>query len=130
MQILICINIFIIGNINPVEDTKILAFTALTLAFFSASHDVAIDAWRIEIHKKSEYGLGAAMYVTGYRIALLVAGAGALIIAEIFSWKVSFISLSALFPLGILLISFVTLKQMKTIKIKQKLIIRIFSKIE
>ena len=110
MQILICINIFIIGNINPVEDTKILAFTALTLAFFSASHDVAIDAWRIEIHKKSEYGLGAAMYVTGYRIALLVAGAGALIIAEIFSWKVSFISLSALFPLGILLISFCNIK--------------------
>ena len=110
MQILICINIFIIGNINPVEDTKILAFTALTLAFFSASHDVAIDAWRIEIHKKSEYGLGAAMYVTGYRIALLVAGAGALIIAEIFSWKISFISLSALFPLGILLISFCNIK--------------------
>ena len=47
---------------------------ALTLAF-SASHDVAIDAWRIEIHKKSEYALGAAM-LTGYRIALLVAGAG------------------------------------------------------
>ena len=50
------------------------------------------------------------MYVTGYRIALLVAGAGALIIAEIFSWKISFISLSALFPLGILLISFCNIK--------------------
>ena len=110
MQILICINIFVIGNIDPVEDTKILAFAALFLAFFSASHDVAIDAWRIEIHKESEYGLGAAMYVTGYRIALLVAGAGTLIIAEIFSWKLAFICLSAMFPIGILLICFCNIK--------------------
>ncbi len=111
MQIFICINIFLIGNIDPIENTKILALAALALAFFSASHDVAIDAWRIEVHKKNEYGLGAAMYVTGYRIALLVAGAGTLILAEFFSWKISFITLAAMFPFGIALVSFCNIKE-------------------
>ncbi len=111
MQIFICVNILLISNIDPVENTKFLALAALGLAFFSASHDVAIDAWRIEVHKKNEYGLGAAMYVTGYRIALLVAGAGTLILAEFFSWRISFIALAAMFPFGILLVGFCNIKE-------------------
>jgi len=92
-------------------NTEFLALAALALSFFSASHDVAIDAWRIEVHKKSEYGLGAALYVTGYRLALLVAGAGALILAEFFSWKISFITLAAMFPIGIVLVGFCNIKE-------------------
>lgn len=111
MQALICINIFLIANIDPIENTYFLAFLAITLAFFSATNDVAIDAWRIELHKKDELGLGAAMYVTGYRLSLLVAGAGALFLADIYSWKVSFLILAALYPLGIFIICFCGLKE-------------------
>ena len=98
-QILICVNIFIMSHIDPVINTMQMAIFAITLAFFSASQDIAIDAWRIEINEEKELGLGAALYVTGYRIALLAAGAGALVIADIYSWKLSFILLSCIYPL-------------------------------
>lgn len=103
-QILICLNIFIMAHIDPVNNTILMAIFAISLAVFSASQDIAIDAWRIEINKEKELGLGAALYVTGYRIALLIAGAGALIIADIYSWKLSFIILSSIYPLGIILV--------------------------
>ena len=103
-QILICVNIFIMAQIDPVINTMQMAIFAITLAFFSASQDIAIDAWRIEINEEKELGLGAALYVTGYRIALLAAGAGALVIADIYSWKLSFILLSCIYPLGIILV--------------------------
>ena len=103
-QILICVNIFIMAHIDPVINTMQMAIFAITLAFFSASQDIAIDAWRIEINEEKELGLGAALYVTGYRIALLAAGAGALVIADIYSWKLSFILLSCIYPLGIILV--------------------------
>tara|TARA_E500000178_G_scaffold355321_1_gene427544 strand:+ start:852 stop:2096 length:1245 start_codon:yes stop_codon:yes gene_type:complete len=103
-QILICVNIFIMAHIDPIINTMQMAIFAITLAFFSASQDIAIDAWRIEINEEKELGLGAALYVTGYRIALLAAGAGALVIADIYSWKLSFIILSCIYPLGIILV--------------------------
>ena len=103
-QILICVNIFIMAHIDPVINTMQMAIFAITLAFFSASQDIAIDAWRIEINEEKELGLGAALYVTGYRIALLAAGAGALVIADIYSWKLSFMLLSCIYPLGIILV--------------------------
>ena len=120
MQVLICINIFFIANIDPIDNTYFLAFLAITLAFFSATNDVAIDAWRIELHKKDELGLGAAMYVTGYRLSLLVAGAGALFLADIYSWKVSFLILAALYPLGIFIICFCGLEEINQINKKGK----------
>ena len=111
MEVLIGVNILLMAYVDPIQSTLNLAILAFTLSFFSASHDVAIDAWRIEIHKKSELGLGAAMYVTGYRISLLVAGAGALVIADLYSWKLAFISLASLFPLGILIVGFCNIKE-------------------
>ena len=111
MEVLIGVNILLMAYVDPIQSTLNLAILAFTLSFFSASHDVAIDAWRIEIHKKSELGLGAAMYVTGYRISLLVAGAGALVIADLYSWKLAFICLASLFPLGILIVGFCNIKE-------------------
>ena len=112
-QILICINIFIMAHIDPVTNTMQMALFAISLAVFSASQDIAIDAWRIEINKEKELGLGAALYVTGYRIALLAAGAGALVIADIYSWKLSFIILSSIFPLGIILVLTIKVEDQK-----------------
>ena len=109
-QILICVNIFIMAHIDPIINTMQMAIFAITLAFFSASQDIAIDAWRIEINEEKELGLGAALYVTGYRIALLAAGAGALVIADIYSWKLSFIILSCIYPLGIILVLSIKIK--------------------
>jgi len=70
---------------------------AILVAFLSASQDVVIDAYRIEILTPDQQGPGAAMIQTGYRIGLLVAGAGALIIAARWGWFAAYATIAALF---------------------------------
>jgi PAT family beta-lactamase induction signal transducer AmpG len=64
-----------------------LAVAALVVAFLSASQDVVSDAYRVDVVEPEERATGAAMYVNGYRIALLAAGSGALLLAEVLPWR-------------------------------------------
>ena len=64
----------------------LLSLCALLVAFSSATQDIAIDAYRIEAVIDEYQGAMSASYILGYRIALLVAGAGALYLAEYFTW--------------------------------------------
>ncbi len=59
-----------------------IAVASLIVAFFSASQDIVIDAYRRESLQDDELGLGSALYVNGYRIGMLLAGGGGLIIAD------------------------------------------------
>lgn len=77
-----------------------MALLALCLAFFSASQDIVIDAYRTELLSPEERGTGAAMYVTGYRIAMLVSGGLALILADVFGFGVTFAIMALLMGLG------------------------------
>lgn len=65
---------------------KILALTALVITFLSATQDIAIDAYRTDVLDHREVGAGAATYVLGYRIAILVTGAISFILADQISW--------------------------------------------
>lgn len=78
-----------------------LSLAALVVAFSSATQDVAIDAYRIEAAEPEYQGAMSAVYVFGYRVALLVAGAGALYLAEYFSWSVSYLCMAALVLIGV-----------------------------
>lgn len=73
-------------------DTQLqqLALLSVWVAFCSATQDIVIDAYRIEIIAVKFQGAMAAMYVFGYRLALLVAGAGALYLAEFINWQVAY----------------------------------------
>jgi len=81
-------------------DLGALAALALLVAFSSATQDIAIDAWRIEAMAGEFQGAMAASYIFGYRVALLAAGAGALYLAEFFSWMVSYQSMAMLMTVG------------------------------
>ena len=70
--------IFALGMVDPSATPLLTAFLALLVVFFSASQDIVIDAYRVEILAEHQYGAGAAMIVLGYRIGMLVSGAGAL----------------------------------------------------
>lgn len=83
------------------SSAQMLVGFALVVAFFSATQDVAIDAYRIEIAPEDMQGALAAAYQLGYRIALLVAGAGALYIAEFGGWTLSYGVMAALMAVGI-----------------------------
>jgi MFS transporter, PAT family, beta-lactamase induction signal transducer AmpG len=59
-----------------------IAVASLIVAFFSASQDIVVDAYRRESLSDDELGLGSALYVNGYRVGMLLAGGGGLIIAD------------------------------------------------
>lgn len=84
-----------------IDDLQLLALLAVWVAFCSATQDVVIDAYRIEIVAVKLQGAMAAMYVFGYRLALLVAGAGALYLAEFLNWQVAYQVMAVLMLIGI-----------------------------
>lgn len=86
---------------DPHTELRVIALFALLVAFGSATQDITVDAYRIEAVDKNIQGAMAASYVLGYRIALLVAGAGAFYIAEAHSWTVAYLAMAALMGVGI-----------------------------
>ena len=78
-----------------------VALAALWIAFCSATQDIAIDAYRIEAAPDDLQGGMAATYQLGYRIGLLAAGAGALYLAEFFSWQLSYLVMAGLMGVGV-----------------------------
>jgi MFS transporter, PAT family, beta-lactamase induction signal transducer AmpG len=95
-----------LGSCNPKVDLVRMAELALLVAFLSASQDVVIDAYRVEILTEEQQGPGAAMIQTGYRIAMLVAGAGALIIASEWGWFAAYATMATLIGVGMLVFIF------------------------
>jgi PAT family beta-lactamase induction signal transducer AmpG len=78
---------------------------AALIAFLSASQDIVIDAWRIEIFPTELQGMAMAAYVWGYRVALLVTGAGVIKMADIVGWNGALALVAVLMVFGL----FVTL---------------------
>ena len=75
---------------------------ALALAFFSASQDILIDAWRIETFDEYRQGAALATYIWGYRGAMLTSGAGAIGLASVFGWHVALLCMAALLACGVI----------------------------
>ncbi|NWO07941.1 MAG: MFS transporter [Alteromonadaceae bacterium] len=98
----IATGLYLMATVDAVSATQTLALCGLLVAFSSATQDVAIDAYRIEIIEERLQAALAATYIFGYRLALLVAGAGALYLAEYFSWTVSYQVMAALVGVGAL----------------------------
>ena len=67
-----------LGQSKPETTPMLTAVFALAVAFFSASQDIVIDAYRIDILDENQQGAGAAMTQAGYRLGALASGAGAL----------------------------------------------------
>jgi len=78
----------------------VVIFT-LILAFASATQDIVIDAWRIEAAEDEKQGAMAAAYQLGYRLAIIASGAGALYLAEFFSWHAAYLTMAALMSIGV-----------------------------
>jgi PAT family beta-lactamase induction signal transducer AmpG len=89
-----------LGASDPAIDLHRAALWAIAVAFLSASQDVVIDAYRIELLAAEEQGAGAAATQIGYRLGLIAAGAGAIYLADGFGWQASFIAMAVLLPIG------------------------------
>lgn len=100
-QLGIALGLIAMSDINPTSDLYLMAFCALLVAFASATQDIALDAFRIESADDDHQAAMAASYVFGYRIALLVAGGGALLLADQMSWSQVYLIMAALMLVGI-----------------------------
>jgi MFS transporter, PAT family, beta-lactamase induction signal transducer AmpG len=101
-QIGLTIAIAIMSLQQPKQALQLLAINAVVIAFLSASQDIAFDAYRTDILTEWETGAGAAIGVLGYRIALLVTGSLALILADRISWQGVYLCLAGLMALNII----------------------------
>jgi MFS transporter, PAT family, beta-lactamase induction signal transducer AmpG len=99
-QVLVALGLGLMATIDPAARLQTTAALALFVGIASATQDIAIDAWRIEVSSASRLGVMAATYQWGYRIAILAAGALPLILAEPFGWNVSYAVMAALMTLG------------------------------
>jgi MFS transporter, PAT family, beta-lactamase induction signal transducer AmpG len=86
---------------DPAQDLAQIAMLAVLVAFSSATQDISLDAFRIEAAPLEQQGAMAAAYQLGYRIAMIVAGAGALFIAAGSGWVTSYLTMAALAGVGI-----------------------------
>lgn len=87
---------------DPRFHTGLMAALALGVAFLSASQDIGADAWRTESLPKAHQGTGVAVWIGAYRVALLAAGAGALILAQTHGWRMTYLVMAGLTGLGAL----------------------------
>ncbi|MFN3581366.1 MAG: AmpG family muropeptide MFS transporter [Pseudomonas sp.] len=101
-QTVIAIALLGMAFTDPREQLGLVALWAVLAAFGSASQDVAIDAYRVEAEAKHRQGAMAATYVTGYRVAILVASAGALHMADLNSWTLAYAVMGALMLVGMI----------------------------
>jgi PAT family beta-lactamase induction signal transducer AmpG len=87
---------------NPAVSPAMLAFFSFLVAIVSATQDIGIDAYLVEAFPPESYAMGVQFYVQAYRIAMLVASGGALILADKFGWHFSFFVMAACMSVGIL----------------------------
>jgi PAT family beta-lactamase induction signal transducer AmpG len=97
-QLLLLVSIPLFGALRPQLDLWTIAYLAAAVAFFAATQDIVLDAYRRELLPDPELGLGNAIHVQAYRISSLVPGALALVLADHFPWQTVFI-VTALFML-------------------------------
>ncbi len=83
VQLLLMASIAALGWTQPAASPLVVALAAWLLTFFSASQDIVIDAYRREALSDRELGLGASFYVNGYRVGMLLASGGGLILADL-----------------------------------------------
>lgn len=100
-QAVVIFGLWSISGLNPSNALVAIALFATLVGFFGATQDIVIDAWRIEAADDSRHGAMAAAYQMGYRVAMIVAGAVPLVLADLYNWNVSYAVMAALMGFGI-----------------------------
>lgn len=100
-QIGVAIGLLGMAATDPTTNITQVAWFGLLVAFSAATQDISVDAYRIEAASDKYQAAMSACYVFGYRLALLVAGAGALYIAEAGGWQLAYTVMALLMGVGI-----------------------------
>jgi MFS transporter, PAT family, beta-lactamase induction signal transducer AmpG len=103
-QVLLAIGLFAMGQVNPRTDAVLMAALAALVAFFSASQDIAADAYRTELLEENEEdrAFGVTTFTLGYRVGMIFAMAVALVLSDHIGWKASYAFMASLMSVGII----------------------------
>ncbi|HNS85997.1 MAG TPA: hypothetical protein PKH09_03770 [Parvularculaceae bacterium] len=102
LQAIIIAALFVISTVSPQTSIGAVAIAAVICTLASASQDILIDAWRIEVaDKDTPIDLLSSIYQVGYRLAAILGGAGALIMAARIGWNSTFVALAALMAIAV-----------------------------
>lgn len=105
-QIAIVASVVLMSTLDPSRDATRVAVLAVLMAFFSASQDVVLDAYRTEILAPEERGAGSASFIWGYRVAVVLSQSGSLILADYLPWRWVYLSLAGLMLPGMVVTIF------------------------
>lgn len=100
-QVALVLTIAAMAFHDPRLSLELLALNAVLIAFFSASQDIVFNAYQVDALDEREMGAGAAIGVLGYRIALLVTGSLALVLADQMPWPTVYLLMAAFMAIGI-----------------------------
>jgi MFS transporter, PAT family, beta-lactamase induction signal transducer AmpG len=101
-QLALASAIIFLGSTEPANNPWMVAFAAFLVTFFSASQDIVIDAYRREDLSDEELGLGSSLYVNGYRVGMLLASGGGLIIADYIPFSMVYVIMAICLLPGVL----------------------------
>ena len=101
-QLCLILSIAALGYSDPVKNAATMVVAAILVSFFSASQDIVVDAYRREDLADEELGLGSSMYIYGYRLGMLLAGGGGLIMADHMSYARVYLIMAACMIPGVL----------------------------
>jgi MFS transporter, PAT family, beta-lactamase induction signal transducer AmpG len=102
-QLGLLISLVSLAHSDPSHVIALTALSSFFVAFFSASQDIIIDAYRIEILKAELRGAGAALEAIGFRFGMLASGAGALYLAHTFTWRIAYLTMAVGIIFGMLI---------------------------
>jgi len=90
----------LLARTQPHLDLMRVVILALAVAVASATFDIAVDAWRAEALDQKHLGLGNSIHIATYRVAMLVSGGLALILAQAYGWRITYLGMAVLTVLG------------------------------
>jgi len=102
MQTLIIFLICLLGALSNSYDLSEVILLSVLIAITSASHDIVVDAYRVESVKPENQAIAASMYIYGYRIGMLVSGALALILSDHISWNFVYYFVAGVMGVGVI----------------------------
>lgn len=101
-QTAMILGLWMISGLNPAANLALLGAVAVAVGFATASHDIVIDAWRIEVADDEEQGPMVVAYQWGFRVAMIAAGAVPLLLAERYGWNISYAVMGVVVGVGLL----------------------------
>ena len=100
-QVLLALSIAAMSFHDPKLGLRLLFINAVLISFFSASQDIVVDAYSVDVLNDREMGAGASLKVVGYRAALILTGGLALVLADQMPWPYVYVAMAVLMGVGI-----------------------------